>query len=89
MANDPISDIVAEMSGKVTERQLREAKKAQKTAQQEAQAEEDEFSRRNAAIMLDERDARDRKWKAEHLGAMTPQQYRNYIRQEYGYDPLV
>ena len=89
MANDPLADIVAEMSGKQTERQLREAKKAQRTAQQEAQAEEDAFSRRNADIMLDARDARDRKWKAEHLGAMTPQQYRNYIRQEYGYDPGV
>jgi hypothetical protein len=89
MANDTMADIIAEMSGKQTERQLREAKKAQKTAQQEAQAEEDEFSRRNAAIMLDERDARDRKWKAEHLGAMTPQQYRNYIRQEFGFDPGV
>ena len=89
MADDPISDIVAEMSGKTSERYDRERAKAQKTAQQEAQAEEDEFSRRNADIMLDARDARDRKWKAEHLGAMTPQQYRNYIRQEFGFDPGV
>jgi hypothetical protein len=89
MANDKMADIAAEMSGKTSERYDRERAKAAKAAQQEAQAEEDEFSRRNAAILLDERDARDRKWKAEHLGAMTPQQYRNYIRQEFGFDPGV
>jgi hypothetical protein len=32
MANDTMADIIAEMSGKQTERQLREAKEAQKTA---------------------------------------------------------
>jgi hypothetical protein len=89
MANDPIADIVAEMSGKQTERQLREQQKARLTAQQEAQAEEDEYSRRSAQVMLDEQAARDRKWKAEHLGGMSAAQYRNYIRQEFGFDPGV
>jgi hypothetical protein len=89
MADRTIADIVKQMadsSGPVNER---ERKKAQASAQQEAQAEEDEFSRRNADIMLDARDARDRKWKAEHLGAMTPQQYRNWVRTEFGFDPGV
>ena len=35
MASDTIADIVAEMSGKQTERQLREAKKAKSDAQEE------------------------------------------------------
>ena len=89
MADKTIATIVEEMSRGTSNRMEREAKKAQLTAQQEAQAEEDAYSRRNADIMLDARDARDRKFKAEHLGAMSLQQYINFCKQEWGFDPLV
>ena len=89
MASDNLSDIIAEMSGKQTERQLREARKARRDAQEERIADDAEIAKRSAIAVLDERDARDRRWCASHLGSLTPQQYRDYCRQEYGFDPGV
>lgn len=88
MANDPISDIVAEMSGKVTERQLREAKKAQKTAQQERVAEQVEVARQAAIATLNEKDRREADWCFRNLGSLSDHELRKLIRQEHGFEPI-
>jgi hypothetical protein len=89
MANDTLADVVAEMSGKQTERMIREQKKAQRDAQQERVDAEAEVAKRGAVAILDERDRRDAAWFDTHLGSLTPAQFRQYCRERYGYDPGV
>jgi hypothetical protein len=86
---DDLSTIIAEMSGKVTERQLREQKKAKRDAQQEQIDADAEIAKRSAIAVLDEKDARDRRWYPTHLGRLSSQQCRDYCQQEYGFDPGV
>jgi hypothetical protein len=89
MADESMADIIAEMSGKQTERMLREQKKAQRDARQEQIDADAEIAKRSAIAVLDEKDARDRRWYATHLGRLSSQQYRDYCQQEYGFDPGV
>jgi hypothetical protein len=87
--SDDLSTIIAEMGGKQTERQLREAKKAKRDARQEQIDADAEIAKRSAIEVLNERDRRDEAWLQTHLGSLTPHQYRTYIRERYGYDPGV
>lgn len=89
MTDKTLADIVAEMQASTTARSDRDWQKAQKAAQQSRIDEDVEAARRVAIATLDERDRRDREWYARNLGSLTPQQYRNFCRQEYGFDPQV
>jgi hypothetical protein len=89
MADESMADIIAEMSGKQTERMIREQKKAQRDAQQEKIDAEAEVAKRGAVAILDERDRRDQQWFDTHLGSLTPAQYRQYCRERFGFDPGV
>jgi hypothetical protein len=89
MADESMADIIAEMSGKQTERMLREQKKAQRDAREEQIAADAEIAKRSAIAVLDERDRRDNAWLDSHLGSLTPAQYRTYCRERFGFDPLV
>jgi hypothetical protein len=89
MADDSIKNIVAEMSGKETSRLVLERAKAETAARKERADEQVEAARLVAKETLDERDRRWRAYSVAHLGQMTPQQYRDYCQQEYGFDPGV
>jgi hypothetical protein len=85
---DGLDQIIAEMSGKVTERQLREAEKAKRTAQQEAQAEEDAYNRRSAIAMLEEKEKRDLTFYYDNLGSLSDGELRRLIRKQHGFEPI-
>jgi hypothetical protein len=89
MANDTIANVISEMSGIATERQLREQNKAKRDAQRAREEEEAAAARRNANAMLDVQNERDRAWYATHLGHLSAKQYRDFCQQEYGFDPGV
>lgn len=91
MAKDEtsIADIVKDMSASMGPRNERDWQKAQKTAREERINDDAEIAKRSAIAVLDERDARDRRWYATHLGRLSSQQYRDYCQQEYGFDPGV
>jgi hypothetical protein len=88
MADESMANIIAEMSGKQTERQLREQKKAQRDARQEQIDADAEIAKKSAIAVLDERDRRDREWINSHMGRLTAQEFRNLCR-EWGFDPGV
>ena len=90
MAKDESMDrIIAEISGKSSERFERDRQQAQKAARNERVSEQVEAARRVAVATLEERDRLDQKWLDGHLGSLSPAQYRQYCRERYGFDPGV
>jgi hypothetical protein len=88
MVDDTIANVIAEMSGKQTERQLREAKKAARDAQQEQIAAEAEADKRAANVMLDVQEERNRKFRYSNLGTLSDGELRRLVRNDHGFEPI-
>jgi hypothetical protein len=88
MANDNMADIVAEMSGKTSERYDRERAKAQKAAQQEQIAAEAEADKRSANAMLDVQEQRNKAYRYSNLGNLSDHELRRLIRSDHGFEPI-
>jgi hypothetical protein len=86
---DNIARVVAEMSASTKARTDHDWKKAQKAARDQRIDDDAEIAKRSAIAVLDEKDARDRRWYATHLGRLSASQYRDYCQKEYGFDPGV
>jgi hypothetical protein len=87
--DDKISSIIEEMRTGTSQRAERERQQADRSAKKEREAEERAAATRVAAAALDLQQSRDEAWLQTHLGSLNAGQFRQLIREWYGFDPGV